>query len=780
MSQPDQPKDVTSALPATGGAAAIAGGDSIQVTLPGRASSAERWLWRGLILVLCLLAYVPSFSPEFLWDDERHAASRMLADKDALERIWTKWGLVAGGTPQYYPLTHTTFWLEYQVFGRNAIGYRVVNVLLHAGCAVMLWELLRRLRVPGAFLAAAVFAVHPMMVESVAWTSERKNTLSLILGLTAIWAYAGFAGLRAEDEAEPEASAGPDWNLLVIAALAFVGAMLSKTMAASVPVMIVLMLWWKRKLTIKHCAFIAPMLALAVYLGLVTAFIEHKHVIRPPAGSVQDTMLGFIQAKLSGNVQAGDDFKTSFDQRLLLAGIVPWFYGWQLFVPVKYVFFYPRWDLAGAPAWWWLAHVGLLGALIGAGVAALRGVRWPAVVALGYLVALFPAMGFIDVYPFRYSFVADHFAYHASWILLAAAAAGVATLATRTGLTKNAPAVLGAGAVLCVLLGARTYLHAGHFIDKYAMWTHVVANNPTNWAATHNLAVEHIQFANKSEQVRRQAIERKEDKLAAEAEKERTDNLAKAEELLKRTLVLKPDHDFAHHVLGEVYFQQRRYDEALTEFRTSAENRAKDPEARDGPLGDTFQRIGDLLAMKGDLAGAASNYRQAIATENPPLRPRQARWRLALLRTELRILKQEQQAAAKAGKPRVEPSAAKVKELIAVAQEVTTMTPESYEGWLLSGDLAFEIGQFNDATVAYRAALQLRETDDALVGLGTALLNLGRFDIAMVAFEDAVKKNPNRTDAKRFVEVTREFQQRATTRAATRAATTQPTTVPAR
>ncbi len=169
--------------------------EPMQWTLPGASGPKERRMWAGLLLLLSLVAYVPAMNAGFIWDDDRHITQNTnLRDFDGLVRIWTKLGMENGGTPQYYPVTHTTFWIEHQLYGDDARGYHIVNVILHGLSAVLLWEILRRLGVPGAWLAAAVWAVHPLNVESVAWVTERKNVLSATLGLGAVLAYLEHAG----------------------------------------------------------------------------------------------------------------------------------------------------------------------------------------------------------------------------------------------------------------------------------------------------------------------------------------------------------------------------------------------------------------------------------------------------------------------------------------------------------------------------------------------------------------------------------------------------------
>lgn len=732
--------------------------------MPSQASPPERWLWRGLLALLVLLAYVPSFSTEFIWDDNRHAGMTSLRDFDGLIAIWTRLGLEAGGTPQYYPLTHTTFWLEYQLFGRSPLAYRVVNCLVHAGAAVMLWELLRRLRVPGAYLAAALFALHPVMVESVAWTSERKNTLSLLLALTSLWFFARYAGIGGDEPGEAsgssEAGSGSsgESSALLWAFVAFVGAMLAKTMAAFVPVAMLLMLWWQRRLTLRLVAPVVPMFVIAVGLGLLTAYTEHRYVIRPGEDNAARSFEHYLVKKLTGQLDSGDEFALPLVKRLQLAGVVPWFYLSKLVFPKDLMFFYPRWEVVGWGMLPWAGPVGLLVVTALAGWLAWRhDLRWPLAVWLGYLTALFPAMGFFDVYPFRYSYVADHFSYHASWMVLAAAAAGLA-LAWRSlaGAAVGAPATLAAAAAVCLPLAARTYVHAGHFIDNYALFSHTLARNPSSWAAAHNLALEYVKMTEKARQVERQLAARLQQArrdnaagLIAELERElaaASDEAAgflrQARQLLLRTLELRPQHEWAYHSLGTVAFLEGKNDEALAHFRESVRRRQDPAIARDGGFPGTHMLIGDLLVARNDFAGALAEYRAAIDLENPPLKPRHAGVRISLLRTAIRLLNQEQRR----------PTEAEAAEFELRVRELAELAPRNETAWLVIGDMMQKLGKPRDAIAAYRNAMSINPGSVAgYLGLGYMLGLVGDLEGSRVALEEVLRLDPGNAAARSFL-----------------------------
>src|ERR1035437_5173092 len=211
-------------------------------------SSLDGGCFFGLLLVAAtLLAYLPALRGQFIWDDDSWTTkiSGLLRDASGL---WTMWS-TPGALQQYYPLTGTTFWLDYHLWGFWTLPYHVENVLLHACAALLFWRVLLRLQVPGARLAAAIFALHPVLVESAGWITERKNVLSLVLYLGALLAYGRFACFWTTDNgtASPgTTSSSRHWGAFALALLLFVAADLSKATAFSLPAVLLLVCWWKQ------------------------------------------------------------------------------------------------------------------------------------------------------------------------------------------------------------------------------------------------------------------------------------------------------------------------------------------------------------------------------------------------------------------------------------------------------------------------------------------------------------------------------------------------------
>ncbi|MES1213578.1 MAG: tetratricopeptide repeat protein [Singulisphaera sp.] len=424
------------------------------------ADAPRAWLCAALLMLLVLVAYAPMFRAGYIWDDNDYVTENQnLRSVGGLGRIW----FVPRSLPQYYPLVHTTFWIEYQLWELAPLGYHLTNVLLHAANALLVWRLLLRLQVPGAWLAAALFAVHPVMVESVAWVTERKNLLSLLCALLSLHAYLRFSPL--EDEANRAARTPRGrWPWYALALVFFAGALLSKTVVATLPAVILVLLWWKRgRVTVRDVLPLLPFFVLGMSLGLYTAWLERHHV-----GAV------------------GDEWSLTPLERLLLSGRVFWFYAAKLAWPYPLAFFYPRFTIDAQAAWQFLFPAAAVALVVALWFARARLGRGPLAAVLIFAGVLFPALGFFDVYPFRYSFVADHFQYHASIALFGLAAAAVEiSLKNAPPFVRQIKIAFAAGCIL--LLALLTFRQALVYHDVEILYRDTIDKNPGGWLAYMNL-----------------------------------------------------------------------------------------------------------------------------------------------------------------------------------------------------------------------------------------------------------------------------------------------------
>jgi Flp pilus assembly protein TadD len=418
------------------------------------------WALALMLVTLAVLAHGSSVRNGFIWDDDFYVTdNQTLRSPAGLREIWIE----PRATPQYYPLVHTSYWIEYRLWGLHPAGYHAVNVAIHAASSVVLWGVLSTLAVPGAWWAAALFAVHPVGVETVAWVTERKNTLSLLFALGAAWCW-----LRYRFGPGPVAAAARDLSdersrrpWLAAAVALFACALLSKTVAAMLVGVLAVIVWWKTG-TIRRADVVGllPLVMIGLPLALLTIWLEKHHV---GAGKVP--------------------WNLSFADRLLIAGRAPAFYASKLAWPSALAFFYPRWIVDVRTAWQWLFPLVFMGGLAAAWRSRAAVDRAPCAVLAMYACCLFPALGFFDVYPFKYSFVADHFQYHAMPVLLAAAAAGVTILTPSPRLQR-----LLVGGTLTVLATA-SFLRCGVFFDLETLYRDTLDKNPTCAAAAHNLGM---------------------------------------------------------------------------------------------------------------------------------------------------------------------------------------------------------------------------------------------------------------------------------------------------
>ena len=370
-----------------------------------------------LIAILACFAYFPSINGGFIIDDDRLlTGNSLIKAHDGLYKFWFTTEPV-----DYWPMTNTLFWIQWRLWGMNPTGYHLVNLILHVCAAILIWFILRKLSIPGAWMAAAIFAVHPVNVESVAWISQLKNTLCMFFFLLSVLCY-----LQAETQPKPS-KYGPMprtvdywyYSSLLLCILA----MLSKGSAVILPVMLLGTIWWRRgSLTIWDLVGMAPFFVAAIGFALVNIWFQTH-------GS-------------------GQTFRHAvFIERLLGAGGVLWFYLYKAILPVNLIFIYPQWHVeAGNPLWWLplpaaLAFTALLWWF-------RKGWGRPLLFAWGFFcVALAPVMGFFDAGFMQFSLVADHYQHIAIIGVIALVSAGIALWGQRAkgGMLRTTMVVIIAG-----------------------------------------------------------------------------------------------------------------------------------------------------------------------------------------------------------------------------------------------------------------------------------------------------------------------------------------------
>jgi len=595
------------------------------------------------LIVATAVAYLPAWNGKPIWDDNAHITQPELRSWHGLVEVWTQ----VGATQQYYPLVHSVFWIEQKLWGDSVLGYHLINIFLHGFAAIVLLQILLRLKVPGAWLAAGLFALHPIQVESVAWISEIKNTLSGLFFFCSILAYLNFDQNRS--------------RVAYFGSLAlFLFGLMCKTAIAPLPAIILAVLWWRRgRLRLRDDVMPSlPFFGLGIGAGLFTAWVERN----------------FVGAH-------GTVFQLSILQRCLIAARDFWFYLFKLLWPIKLTFIYPRWQISGAIWWQYLFPLTLI--LLLALIWRLRKKnRGPLAAVLVFLGLLFPALGFINVYPFIYSFVADHFQYLACVGPLTLFAAGM-TMALDSiapGKVLLRPTI---SFLLLLTLGALSWRQCRDYRDIETLWRTTIARNPDCWMAYSNLGSFLSARGNVDEAIRD----------------------------FRKALELWPNQSKDHNNLGKALVQKGRIAEAMDHFQTALRVSPEDP--------DTESNIGAASLQQGDADGAISHLRRAVEKW-----PRHAQGHINLGNA---LLQNREIDAA-----------------IAEYEKTLALPFDHAESHYSIGTALRQKGDVEEAIVHYRKALELRpDYANAHNNLGNALRQQGRTEEAVHEYEAALKSEPD-------------------------------------
>jgi tetratricopeptide (TPR) repeat protein len=644
------------------------------------------------LITITFATYAPTLGNGFIWDDDRYIEENtQLRTLRGLEHIWFR---PLSAEPQYYPLTHTMLGVEYHLWGPRAAGYHIDNLLLHTASAVLLWRILLALDMPGAWVIAAIFAVHPLQVESVAWATERKNVLSGVLYLSALGAYLstrwGMRIVRPSGGSDPLPAPPPECQRMgnagwyAASLVLFVAAILSKSVASSLPAVILLLCWWKRgRITPAEVWPVVPMFVMGIAMGSLTGWME-KHVV--------------------GAMGPEYDSLTQLD-RVCIAGRAFWFYLGKLVWPASLSFIYPRWNVDPLErSWWILFPLAAIGVLIALWLLRNRIGRGPATASFFYLGTLVPALGFVNVFPMRYSYVADHFQYLACIGPIALAVELVGRIRfVRIPLREARAAIAGAViAALCVT----TSLRSTAFHNRQTLWADTLLKNPTSPMVHNNYAG---------------ALERAGQYDAAKAQYEEALRLGG-----DSINLVGVGHCYAHQ--GDFVRAREMYQKALDGLQTT-----DDPVSR-------HYRAGRLLEL-----GTAY---QGLATEFPGqsaqyLSQAEAAYRDAIdlfpeyedLHGNLAIVLADEKKYADA---------------VDECRRILELNPDSVGARINMGAIYFDQGRLPESLDAYRDVLNVEPNNtSALTSIGGILGMMGRYDEAIGYFQQVLRIDPNNQIAKR-------------------------------
>lgn len=510
----------------------------------------------AVIILLTVVTYLPALHGGFVFDDYPLIIdNRMVKASDGLYRFW-----LTTEAPDYYPLTCSLWWLEWRLWHLSPMGYHVVNVLLHAVNAVLVWLILRRLKIPGAWGAGLVFAVHPVNVATVAWVAEQKNTLSMLFYAVAILLYLRF---YEEDR----------WSWYGLSLAAFLLALLSKSAVVMLPVVLLGCVWWTRgRVRWKDFLFSMPFFVLSLVWGLTAIWFQHNRALEGHAVRT----VGFVS-------------------RLAAAGWVPWFYLYKVLLPFDLTVVYPKWQVDASH---WVSYVP---GMILVGCLALfwwKRSTWgrPLFFGLSYfVVTLFPVLGFFDQGFYNFSLVADHWQYYSIVGAIVLAVATWDLVCRRIGEHGQHWGRV-AGVAVLMVLGAATWKRSCVYANDKTLWQDNVAKNPNAWLAHNNLGTALSQRGKTEEAIGQ----------------------------FQTALRLKPDDAEAHDNLGAALWQAGKVQEAIAEFEQALRIKPDDPKAhsslglalaRLGKPGEAAEHWEQALRIKPDDVRTLNNLGIALAQE---------------------------------------------------------------------------------------------------------------------------------------------------------------------
>jgi protein O-mannosyl-transferase len=606
------------------------------------------WFW-GLILILSvILTYTPVWKADFIWDDDTIlTANPCIVGPLGLKEIWTT------SAADICPLTLSTFWLEHALWGLSPLPYHFVNVLMHGACAVLLWRVLRGLGVQGAWLGAALWALHPVAVESVAWITEMKNTESGVFFLLSVLFFVRW--LRAKDLGQ---RTGFGWNstlTMLFAALA----MASKSSTVILPVVLCLCAWWlEGRWHWRNVARTIPILLMAVAASALSIYTQ-----RLPPTATTDAQ-----------------WARTWPERLAAAGDAIWFYLGKLLWPHPLITIYPRWQIDAGQ---WASYLPLVAAIVTLSYFWLRRKLWSRACFFAFayfIVALLPILGLIDTYIFRYSLVFDHFQYLAGIGPLALAGTGLVWLSSFM-MPKKPWRQSALCAVLLSVLGVASWQRTWAYESEYALWTDVLARNPNCWLGHYNLGNALLQKGGFDDAVAQyeKALEIYPNYLEAHGnlglalfQKGEVDD-ALAE--YQKALAINPSYVQAHYNLGVALFQKGQLDEAMAQFQKALEINPNHANAH--------YNLGVALFQKGQLEEAVSQFQKALEIHPNSF---ESHYNLGVA-----LFQKEQ-----------------LDEAITQFQEALEINPNSFETHNDLGVALFQKGQLDEAITQFQEVLRIK------------------------------------------------------------------------
>ncbi|MGO9244792.1 MAG: tetratricopeptide repeat protein [Verrucomicrobiia bacterium] len=640
------------------------------------------WFLALVLVVVTFLAYQPAWRAGFIWDDPEHfTANPAMTMPHGLRLIWSSLAI-----SRYYPLTLTTFWVERRLWGLHPMPYHLVNIALHALNGVLVYLVLRRLRIPAPWFAAMLWVLHPVNVESVAWITELKNTQSGFFFFLAVLCFLRF-----------DAGARRHWYGLAL--LCGLAALLSKPSTVVLPPALLLCVWWERgswrRMDILR---IAPFFILALGMSALTVVEQRGHI--------------------QGTGTA--DWNLGMAERFVMAGQAVWFYTSKTLWPARLTFVYPRWNLDAGSFWSWLPLAGLVAG--GALLWRWRRQPWARAGLFGggfFVLALLPVLGFFDVYYFRFSYVADHFQYLASLGLISLAVSMGTAIGERAGQWGHGLGTVAAALALLVL-GVSTWRQAHIYQDVETLWADTLAKNPQCWMAHNNLGTALLQEGEVSNAIGH----------------------------YQQAVRIKPDYDEAHYNLGMALAQSGRIEEAIAHYQQALRIKPDFAEAHNnlgialvqtGKIGEAIAHYQQALRIKPDFADAHNDLGVALAQTG--------RIEEAIAHYEQALRTKPDYAEADNNLGNALAQAGRTPEAIEHLQQALRIKPDYADAHNNLGMALAQTGRLDEAIAHYQRALRIKpDYADAHNNLGVALAQTGRIEDAIAHYQQALRIKPDYVD----------------------------------
>ena len=615
----------------------------------------------AFIGIAVLLIYLPTLWNGAIWDDDLYLLNNVYLR--SLKGLWKIWFEV-GAEPQYYPMVYSLFWIQYHLWGFHLSWYHLINVIFHALNSCLLLLVLKRLKVRGALVATILFALHPVQVETVAWITELKNLLSTFFYLLSLLAFVP-VGFSKEGKSAFLKSLG-----CYLASLGFfLFALMSKSITCSLPAAILLLLWWKHgKVRLKEIGLLTPYFVIGSLSGMLTIWME-KNVV----------------------AASGSEWNFTWVDRCLIAGRALWFYVFKLLIPVRLTFIYPRFVIDSSQVWQYIFPLSVL-ALFGSLFLMRKKIgRGPLTAVLFFSGTLVPALGFFNVYPHRYSFVADHFQYLASigfFVLIAGVVHGIYLKIPG----KSRGLILTVASGIPLLLALFTFQQEKIYFNLETLYQDTLSKNPRCWMAHLNLGVYYCEGG----------------------------KLGESLEHLAKTVELKPDEASAYYNIGIVLDLSGESEKSLAYFEKALELKYDYGEAHGG--------YATALLKMGKIDKAITHFYKALALS--PVSNLAIRCNLGI-------------TLVKKGR---------YDEALEQYRMILQENPDYYYGHYNSGVIYDKMGRYEKASKEYEEALRLNPSYlEAYHNLGVDCFRRGDRQNALMNFQAALRINPDYSPSKQFL-----------------------------